>query len=111
MHAVRPKLVVSNQSTSETKVDTNRGASELREAVNLVLEQESLEIAEALGRNAKSGKIQSIQFMYAVAKEKEKAGEAAHAGEFSNAVLAWVNSPEWKGDSKRGEPGEEDDEE
>jgi hypothetical protein len=111
MNALRPRLVVSNQSTSETKVNSNRGASELREAVNLVLEQESMEIAEALGRNAKSGKIQSIQFMYAVAKDKEKAGEASHAGEFSSSVLAWVNSPEWKGDPQRREPGEKDDEE
>lgn len=109
MNAPKPLLVASNQNASETKSNTGRGAAELREAVDIVLEQDSMEIAEALSKCSKSGKIQSIQFMYALAREKEKAGESESARKFRSIAAEWANSPEWTGDLEpETSTGEED---
>jgi hypothetical protein len=109
MNAAKPQLVVNNPKTSETKSNAGRGASELREAVDIFLEQDSMEIAEALSKCSKSGKIQSIQFMYALAKEKEKAGESESARKFRSIATEWANSPEWKGDLEPETSAEEED--
>jgi hypothetical protein len=109
MNAAKPMLVVSNQNASETKSNTGRGAAELREAVDIFLEHDSMEIAEALSKCSKSGKIQSIQFMYALAKEKEKAGESESAHKFRSIATEWANSPEWNGDAEAETQAEEED--
>ncbi len=109
MNALKPQLVVHNPKTTETKSKTSRGAAELREAVDIFLEHDALEVAEALSKSSKSGKIQSIQFMYALAKEKEKAGEGDNAGTFRSIATEWANSPEWKGDLEGETRAEEED--
>jgi hypothetical protein len=109
MNVAKPMLVVSNQNASETKSNTRPGAAELREAVDIFLEHDSMEIAEALSKCSKSGKIQSIQFMYALAKEKEKAGESESAHKFRSIATEWANSPEWKGNLEPETSAEEED--
>ena len=109
MNAARPQLVVENPKASETEPANCRGAAKLREEVDFVLGQESKEIAEALAQSSKSGKIQSIQFMYGLAKEREKAGEADGARTFRSIATEWTNSPEWSGELESDPAGEEGD--
>lgn len=109
MNAAKPQLVVNNPKTSETESNAGRGASELREAIDIFLEHDSMEIAEALSKCSKSGKIESIKFMYALAREKEKAGEGDSARTFRSIATEWANSPEWTGDSEPETRTEEED--
>lgn len=109
MNAAKPQLVVNNPKTSEPKSNAGRGASELREAIDIFLELDSMEIAEALSKCSKGGKIESIKFMYALAREKEKAGEGESARKFRSIATEWANSPQWTGDSEPETSAEEED--
>ena len=109
MNAAKPQLVVIDPKASEKKSHTGRGAAELHEAVDIYLEQDALEVAEALVKSSKSGKIESIKFMYGLAKEKEKAGDGDGARKIRSIATEWANSPEWNGDSEPETSVEEED--
>ena len=78
-----------------------RGALELREAADLILDRDGVDIAEALGKSCKGGHIQSIKFLYELAELAAQLGESEGASKFRSLALRWAAEPEWPGESPK----------
>jgi hypothetical protein len=108
MNAAKPKLVLLEKQASETKPKSKGGAAQMREAADMFMEQDCLEIAEALSKNSKNGQIQSIKFLYELSERNAQSGEGDGAHKFRSIATEWANSPEWKGDSSEEKSNEDD---
>jgi hypothetical protein len=82
------------------EVKEKQGALELREAADLILERDGVDIAEALGKSCKGGHIQSIKFLYELAELAAQLGECEGASKFRSLALRWAAEPEWPGKSR-----------
>ena len=80
----------------------------MREAADMFLEQDCLEIGEALSKNSKNGQIQSIKFMYELSEKKAQSGDGAR--KMRSIATEWANSPEWEGDAPEEKINEDDEE-
>jgi hypothetical protein len=80
-------------------VKKKRGALELREAADMILDRDSVDIAEALGESCKGGHIQSIKFLYDLAELAAQLGECEGASKFRSLALRLAAEPEWPGES------------
>jgi hypothetical protein len=97
MNASKPKLAIVEKKASDSKPKGRSGAAHMRDAADLVMEQDCLEIAEALSKSSKNGQIQSAKFLYELAQEKEKAGEDSAARKFRSMASELANAPQWTG--------------
>ncbi|WP_348264073.1 hypothetical protein P8935_05945 [Telmatobacter sp. DSM 110680] len=109
MNASKRKLAIVEKEANESKPKSRSGAAHMREAADLVMEKDSLEIAKALSKSSKNGQIQSIKFLYELAEHNEKAGEDDGARKFRSMASELANAPEWTGDLPK-ETHNEDDE-
>jgi hypothetical protein len=95
MNAIKPNVVSIDQKSSETQPKARRGAAQMREAADQVMERDSHQIAEALSTNSKKGQIQSAKFLYQLSEKKEQFGEGEGSRKFRSIAMELANSPEW----------------
>ena len=98
MNASKPKLAIVEKKASDSKPKGRSGAAHMRDAADLVMEQDCLEIAEALSKSSKNGQIQSAKFLYELSEQNEKAGEDNAARKFRSMASELANAAEWTGD-------------
>lgn len=98
MSEAKRKLVVMDsprKQETEQQPDRIGGASEMRVAADIVLQEKSLEIANALAQSSMDGHIQSARFLYELAEENEKLGPAEGARKLRSLADEWAAEPEW----------------
>jgi hypothetical protein len=83
----------------------------MREAADMIIDKDCLEIAQALSESSKKGQILSAKFLYELAEKKEKAGEGESAHKFRSMASELASAPLWTGDWPKDEnvEGDEDD--
>jgi hypothetical protein len=108
MNATATKFAIVEKKASDPKPARTGGAAQMREAAELVVQKDCLEIAEALSQNSKSGQIQSAKFLYQLAQEKEKAGEGDGARKFRSMAAELANAAQWTGDWPKAKHNEDD---
>jgi hypothetical protein len=107
MNATATKLAIVEKA-SEPKLQRKGGAAQMREAADLIVQQDCLEIAEALSKSSKNGHIQSAKFLYELAQEKERAGEGDGARKFRSMAEELANAAQWTGDWPKAKHNEDD---
>jgi hypothetical protein len=97
MNASKQKLAIVEKKASDSKPKGRSGAAHMRDAADLVMEQDCLEIAQALSNSSKNGQIQSAKFLYELSEQNEKAGEDSAARKVRSMALELANAPQWTG--------------
>ena len=80
----------------------------MREAADLVIDRDCMEIAEALSTNSKNGQIQSAKFLYELSERNEQSAEAEGARKLRSMAMELANSPQWTGPPPKAEIDEDD---
>jgi hypothetical protein len=96
------------KKANDTKPKTRTGAAQLRQAADLVLQQDCHGIAEALSKSSKDGKIQSTKFLYELAERNEEAGEGDGARKLRSMAEELANAARWTGDWPKAKQNEDD---
>jgi hypothetical protein len=89
-----PRIPETEKQTTETG-----GAAMLRQAVDMVLQDKSMDIALALAKSSVEGHIQSTKFMYDLADEQAKLGTMEIAAKLRSLASEWATEPLWLGES------------
>lgn len=108
MNATATKLAVVEKKANDTKPKTRTGAAQMRQAADLVLQQDCHGIAEALSKSSKDGKIQSTKFLYELAERNEEAGEGDGARKLRSMAEELANAARWTGDWPKAKQDEDD---
>jgi hypothetical protein len=96
IEAERNLVVMEARRPVETETQaTGRGASMLCEAANMVLEDQSMDIALALGKSSAEGHILSVKFLYDLAKLQQELGTADAARRVRSLASELAAEPEW----------------
>jgi hypothetical protein len=109
MNSQQPKLVVMEQRTNDEKPKRTRGAAQMRDAADMILDHDCIDIAEALSTNGKKGQMQSAKFLYDLAKSAEASGEADGARKVRSMALELANAPPWDGEPAAEDRDEDED--
>ena len=108
MNAIATKLAVVEKKANDTKRKTRNGAAQMREAADLVMQQDCDEIAKALSKNSKDGQIQSAKFLYQLAEQNEDAGEGDGARKLRSMAEELASAALWTGDWPKAKQNEDD---
>jgi hypothetical protein len=108
MSATKPKLVSIHQKTGKAQPKKRPGAAQMREAADLVMDRDCMEIAEALSTNSKNGQIQSAKFLYELSEKNEESADSESAGKLRSMAMELANSPQWTGPPPKADIDDDD---
>jgi hypothetical protein len=80
-------------TTAETK---RQGARELCQAADMILDEDCLEIAKALSKSGKEGHLQSIKFLYELAKSANESDHDDDDSRSSRQARELAAEPQWQ---------------
>ena len=108
MKATATKLAIVKKKAKDTKSKTRSGAAQMREAADLVMQQDCHEIAKALSKSSKNGQIQSAKFLYELSEQNEKAGDGDDARKLRSMAEELASATQWTGDWPKAQHNEDD---
>jgi hypothetical protein len=101
----QPKMTMLENSPTKTDQSKRKGASEMCKAANMILDRDCLQIAEALSKSGIGGHLQSIKFLYELAKVAKEPDDGGGDSEFRRQALEWAAEPEWQDEDQEEDEG------